>query len=166
MDRNQAHAIASDILAREGYYLDTQDWDAWLALYAEDVEYWVPVWKAEDQLVGDVDTEVSLIYHEDRVGLEERILRIRTRKSVTAMPLPRTTHLSGNVLIGEAEEDRISGTAAWMVDEFDPRISRSTRQAGLYEFTIACQQDTWVFTRKKIILVNDVIPTVVDFYNL
>lgn len=166
MDKLKAHAIASELLAREGLALDRQDWDAWLALYAQDIEYWVPAWKSEDQLVADVSREVSLIYHDNRSGLEERILRIRTRKSVTAMPLPRTAHMVANILIDTAQDDLIEGTACFVVDEYDPRVSKASRQSGLYEFRFVCTEGTWCYRRKKTILINDLIPTVVDFYNL
>lgn len=166
MDRIQAQAIVSELLAREGLALDRQDWNAWIALFAEDIEYWVPAWKGEDQLVDDVRREVSLIYHDNRSGLEERILRIRTRKSVTAMPLPRTAHMVGNILIATVEETLIEGTASFIVDEYDPRVSKASRQSGLYEFRLVLTEGVWRYRRKKTVLINDLIPTVVDFYNL
>lgn len=166
MDRQIAHAVACETLYREGLYLDRQDWDAWLALYSPDVVYWVPGWKTEDQLVSDVCREVSLIYHASRDGLAERVLRIRTRKSVTAMPLPRTSHMVSNVLIDGVTKDTIQGTAAWIVDEYDPRTGKSHRQFGRYEFVLQRGEDAWRFSHKKVILLNDLIPTVVDFYNL
>jgi len=162
----RATAAAAGLLYREGRCLDTQDWDAWLELYAENVEYWVPAWKSESELVSDVRREVSLIYHTRRSELAERILRIRTRKSVTAMPLPRTAHLVTNVLVDEAMDDTMRGTASWTVHEHDPRTAKSHTYFGLYEFELARADDEWKFARKKIILLNDRVPTVIDFYNL
>lgn len=166
MNPREAQATAAELLSREGLYLDRQEWDAWLELYAEDVVYWVPGWLSEDQLVHDVRRQISLIYHEDRIGLAERILRIRTRKSVTAMPLPRTVHMAGNVLAEANGDDVIEGTASWSVDEYDPRTNKAHRHFGLYEFQLRRYESGWKFQRKKSILFNDLIPTVVDFYNL
>src|SRR5438132_417200 len=162
----QNQAIAAELLYREGLYLDRQQWDAWLALYAGDVEYWVPAWKSEGELVDNVRREVSLIYHRSREGLDERVLRIRSRKSVTAMPIPRTAHLVGNVLVHAATADAIDGTASWVVNEYDPRVSKPHLHFGLYEFTLKRIGEDWKIGRKKIILMNDLIPTVIDFYNL
>ena len=159
-------ATAAEVLYREARCLDLQDWDGWLDLYDEQVEYWLPAWKSESDLVRDVKREVSLIYHTKRSELAERVLRIRTRKSVTAMPLPRTAHLIANVLIDAASTEQIMGTAAWTVHEHDPRTTKSHTHFGRYEFTLARRGEAWKFVRKKIVLLNDRIPTVVDFYNL
>ena len=162
----EAVAIASRVLALDGRYLDLQDWDAWLSLYTDDVEYWVPAWKSESELVTNVRREVSLIYHTTRSGLDERVLRIRSRKSVTAMPLPRTAHSVSNVIVDRHDGDRIEGTASFVVHEYDPRTTRAHTHFGLYEFALKAPDGGWKIGRKKIVLMNDLIPTVIDFYNL
>jgi benzoate/toluate 1,2-dioxygenase beta subunit/2,4,5-trichlorophenoxyacetic acid oxygenase 2 len=166
MTEFDATAQAARLLYREGRYLDLQDWDGWLGLYDDKVEYWLPTWKSESELVGDVKREVSLIYHTRRAELAERVLRIRTRKSVTAMPLPRTTHLVANVLVDEVMPDRMAGTATWTVHEHDPRTARSYTHFGRYEFQLGRRADEWNIVRKKIVLMNDRIPTAIDFYNI
>ncbi|MEJ7929678.1 aromatic-ring-hydroxylating dioxygenase subunit beta [Ramlibacter sp. AN1015] len=163
---HDARAIAAHLLAREGHLLDTRQWDAWLSLYAPDCSWWVPSWRDEDHLVEDVEREVSLAWHPSRAGLEERVLRIRTRKSVTSMPLPRTTHLSSNVLAQFEGEHTIVGTASWQVHDWDPRLVRAQHRFGRYEYTLRLDDTAWRFTRKKIIVCNDLFPGVVDFYHL
>ena len=90
-------AQAAAFLFQEARYLDRHQWDAWVAMYREDAVYWLPAWRDEYETITDPQTEVSLIYHNARLGLEERIARIESRKSITALPLPRTLHLIGNV---------------------------------------------------------------------
>jgi 3-phenylpropionate/cinnamic acid dioxygenase small subunit len=158
--------IAAALLYREGLMLDRQEWDAWLDLYATDAEYWVPAWKSESQLVDNVRREISLIYHPSRAGLDERVLRIRSRKSVTAMPIPRTVHLVANVRVEEGADDLIEGTASWVVHEYDPRVSKAHTNFGRCEFRLRRVDRGWKIARKKVILVNDLIPTVIDFFNL
>jgi 3-phenylpropionate/cinnamic acid dioxygenase small subunit len=162
----QTTAMAAHLLYSEARCLDLQDWDGWLAHYAEDVEYWVPAWKSESELVSDVQREVSLIYHRRRDELYERVLRIRSRKSVTAMPLPRTCHLVSNVIVDEASAERMVGSAAWTVHEYDPRTAKAHTHFGRYEFTLVSGEGGWKIARKKTVLLNDRIPTVIDFYNL
>src|ERR1700730_16140299 len=50
-------------LYREARFLDDKEWDNWLALYAPDVEFWMPSWDDDDQLVTDPRDEHSLIWY-------------------------------------------------------------------------------------------------------
>jgi benzoate/toluate 1,2-dioxygenase beta subunit/2,4,5-trichlorophenoxyacetic acid oxygenase 2 len=166
MNESEATFVASRHLAREGACLDRCDWDAWLELYREDAVYWVPGWVDEDTLTSDVRTQVSLIYHTRRDELLDRIVRIRSRKSVTAMPLPRTTHSVGNVLAESFSADRISATASFVVHEHQPRLRRNSVLFGRYDFELQEEAGAWRYARKRTVLMNDLIPTLVDFYNI
>lgn len=162
-----AAAICADLLYREGLHLDRQQWDDWLALYAEDAVFWIPAWLDEHRTTSDPDREVSLIYHDSRFGLEERIMRIRTRKSVTALPLPRTVHMITNILPMHATADMIEVTSSWIVHDFDPRVSRQHMLFGRYEHGLRRGTDgIWRIARKKVLLTNDVIATALDFYSV
>jgi hypothetical protein len=46
-------------LYREARFLDDKEWDNWLALYAPNVEFWMPSWDDDDQLVTDPQTEMG-----------------------------------------------------------------------------------------------------------
>jgi benzoate/toluate 1,2-dioxygenase beta subunit/2,4,5-trichlorophenoxyacetic acid oxygenase 2 len=167
MTHQVSAAIVTDLLYREGLHLDRQEWDAWLALYAEDTEFWVPAWIDEHRTTSDPNREISLIYHDSRFGLEERILRIRTRKSVTAMPLPRTVHFVSNILPSALTEDSIEATASWMVQVFDARSAKQHSHFGRYELRLVREgSSSWRFGRKRVLLMNDVVPTVLDFYTI
>lgn len=160
-------AIAQELLARLGLALDRQEWDAWLALYAEDATYWVPAWTDEHTTTADVQREVSLIWHENRYGLEERIMRVRTRKSVTAMPLPRTQHYVSNVLAEAEGADAIAGTASFMVALLETRTNRLHQNFGRYEYRL--RRDAghgWRISAMRAVLMNDRVPTILDFYGL
>ena len=52
----------------EARALDDKDWDAWLACYAPDAEFWMPSWDDDDKLVTDPQSEISLIYYAHRAG--------------------------------------------------------------------------------------------------
>ena len=73
---------ATELLYREAYFLDSQAWDEWLALFLEDCEYWAPAWKSEHEPTSDPKAEVSLIYYASRAGLEDRVWRVRSGRSV------------------------------------------------------------------------------------
>jgi 3-phenylpropionate/cinnamic acid dioxygenase small subunit len=160
-------AEAEELLAREGRYLDTRQWEAWLDLYAEDAVYWVPAWKSEAEPTEDPDSELSLIYYESREWLADRAWRNRSGLSVAATPLWRTAHTVSNVLVepparpGEAEV-----RASWAVHVYDPATARQHVFFGLYEITFRREGEAWRIARKKILLLNDRIPTVLDVYML
>lgn len=163
----EAAVRVADILSREGLLLDRKDWPSWLAMYRSDAVFWVPAWKDEDTPTSDPDREISLIYHDNRYGLEERVARIQSRKSVTAMPLPRTSHMSGNVLVTSAGPDRIEADASFSVHIFDPRTSRSRTHHGRYEIAITRAEDgQFLIARKKVVLINDRVAATLDFYEI
>ncbi len=167
MSNAEAAAIAAEVLSREGLYLDRKDWKAWLVLFCEDVEYWVPTWLDEYDTTADPKREISLIYHASRQGLAERIARIQTRKSVTAMPLPRTAHFIANVIASLSGSDEIEATASWQVQVHDPRTCKNHVLFGIGEYRLRRESDgTWRIARKKLVLMNDQTPAVVDFYTL
>lgn len=168
IDRTDVDAtrIAADILAREGQFLDRRDWHGWLDLYAEDAEYWIPAWRDENRQTDDPASEVSLIYHASRKGLEDRVARILSGKSVTAMPLPRTAHLVGNVTAAGTGEDRIDAQASWTVHCYQPRTAKQTVNFGRYEIRLNYRDGQWLIARKLIRLLNDRVATALDFYSV
>jgi 3-phenylpropionate/cinnamic acid dioxygenase small subunit len=160
-------ARALEFLQREGHYLDRREWDAWLALYREDAVFWVPAWMDEDHLGTDPDREVSLIYHSDRAALEDRVWRVRSQRSVASIPMLRTTHMIANVIAREgARPGTVAASASWTCHTYDPKLRRQHVFFGLYEFELNTAGADWTIARKKVLLQNDYIPTMIDFYCL
>jgi 3-phenylpropionate/cinnamic acid dioxygenase small subunit len=158
---------AEELLAREGWLLDTRQWDAWLNLYTEDAVYWAPAWKSEAEPTEDPQSELSLIYYEDRSWLQDRAWRNASGLSVAATPLWRTAHAVHNVLLVEpAREGEAQVRASFTVHCFDPATTQQHVYFGLYEITLREVGDAWRIARKKILLLNDYIPTVLDVYML
>ncbi len=165
IDRD-AVAIATEVIVLEGSYLDRKQWKEWLQLYSEDVVYWVPAWRSEYEETDDPNTQVSVIYHDSRVGLEERVTRIESRKSVTAMPLPRTVHYVSNVIGSIKDQETIEAQMNWMVQIYDPRTANEHRNFGWSEVQIKNCGERWKISQKTIHLQNDRLPPVMDFYLL
>ncbi len=163
MDLALLHSV-SDLLYREGAYLDEQRWDDWLALFTEDCAFWMPAWDGEHELTQDPKSELSLIYYDSRAGLEERVLRIRSGLSAASTPLPRTWHLVGNVRLGERAGDMLPVSAQWQTHAF--LYQRNDTFYGRYEYRLREINGDWRIARKKIVLLNDVITTALDIYNI
>jgi 3-phenylpropionate/cinnamic acid dioxygenase small subunit len=161
-----AKDLAAATLFREARLLDRGEWDAWIAMYKSDAVYWVPAWLDEYETTSDPNTQVSLIYHAERRGLEERVARIESRKSITALPLPRTVHQISNVEVIEADRTRIACESVFSVHVYDQRIAKEHVRHGRYQHTLVLDGDDWKIARKLITLVNDCVPTVLDFYSI
>ncbi len=158
---------AVQFLYREAAYIDGQMWDEWIALFAEDCEYWIPTWRKDATLTEDPKREMSHIYYGNRSGLEDRILRIRSRLSPASMPLMRTTHIIGNVLVEEAREDSLSVRVSWVSHVYNLRKKDSHQHFGWSQYLLSLDgQAPARIHKKKVIIQNDIVPAVVDIYCL
>ena len=156
---------AARFLYREARALDDKDWDAWLACYAPDAEFWMPSWDDDDKLTEDPQTEISLIWYGHKGGLEDRVFRIRTeRSSATSLPEPRTSHNISNVEIleqgGGAAELRFN----WVT--FSYRYKTTDTYFGTSHYTVDTAGAQPLIRRKKVVLKNDYIHHVVDIYHI
>ena len=156
---------AQQFLYREARYLDDRDWDAWLALYAPDVEFWMPSLDDDDTLTEDPQSEISLIWYGNKRGLEDRVFRIRTeRSSATSLPEPRTSHNINNVEIVEQAEGLTKLRCNWVT--FSYRYKTVDTYFGTSFYTIDTTGERPLIRRKKIVLKNDYIHHVVDIYHI
>ena len=161
-----SRADAEDLLYREAACLDEGAWDDWLALYTEDAVFWAPAWRDEETPTADPDSELSLIYYDGRRGLEDRVFRARSGQSVASRPRPRCMHAIGNVrLIGQAG-DTAEVASTFTVHLHDVRADRTHHFFGRYRHALRHEGGAWRIARKQILLLNDVIPTVIDFYSI
>jgi len=153
-----------ELVHREARYLDERRWDEWLALFVEDCEYWMPAWKADGTPTTNPQAELSHIYYASRAGLEDRIVRIRSRKSAASTPMPRTAHILGSVLPAESSADRLKLDSTWVSHVFFPRSGESHAFFGRSEHELVLREGDWRIAKKKILLQNDYIPTMLDVY--
>lgn len=163
-DPVRLRSSVEEFLSREAHYVDTRQWDAWLALFEEGAEYWIPSWDSEHEYVSDPHDQVSLMYYPDRTGLEDRVFRIRTERSAASTPLPRTCHLVSNVLVAELPDGTLEVTANWVTHSF--RFGAASHFFGRYEYLLAPSEVSWRIRKKKVLVYNDTIPTVLDVYSV
>jgi 3-phenylpropionate/cinnamic acid dioxygenase small subunit len=161
MSDPRTHAVI-DLLSREAAYMDERQWDEWLKLFAADVEYWVPAWDSDTEHSQNPKSEMSLIYYLGRFGLEDRIYRIRSGLSSASTPLARTCHLVTNVLPSFNEDGTCNVRASWQAHVY--RSGITTTFFGSYHYLLEPDGDNWLIKKKKILVLNDLIPTVLDVY--
>lgn len=163
----EALAIAADVIHREALCLDRRRWDDWLALYADDGEFWVPAWRNENEPTADVESEISLVYLSSRDQLAERVGRVTGGRSPASTPLPRTAHVVSNVMAAPGDgESEIEANAVVATHIYDVRRRESFLFFGRAEFRLRRVGGVWKIRRKKIVLMNDYLTTIVDFYTV
>lgn len=160
------NAIAAELLYREAQLLDDRLWTNWLELYAEDAQFWIPAWIDEHRLTDDPDRQVSMMYMNSKRELAERVSRTTSRKTVTAMPLPRTMHLIGNIQLTAAQPDRIDLRANGTVTSYHPRTATTHVIAARYSYALRTEGGEWRIAAKKTVILNDRLPGMVDFYSI
>ena len=89
-------------VAREARLLDARRYDEWLALFAEDGRYWVPL-QGGDQ--ADADTHNSLAF-EDRLLLSLRIERLKDPRAHSQHPPSRGQHVLQRSTVLERDDTR------------------------------------------------------------
>jgi 3-phenylpropionate/cinnamic acid dioxygenase small subunit len=159
--------IGRAIIAEEGASLDERRWDDWLALYSPDCEYWMPSWRTEEELTDDPQREMSHIYYPGRAGLEDRIIRIRTRRSPASTPMPRTAHMIGYARLiapERAQADRFAMQTSWSCHVFHPDSKKTSTFFGLAYYTFVNEGGAWRIGKKRTVLQNDYISTMLDIY--
>ena len=155
--------LAQSLLVREAHLLDSRRWEDWLAMYTPSAVFWVPSWRLDGTPVEDPDREVSLIYHESRAALEDRVWRLESGRSAASTPILRTSHsVTGAVLEGDPEAPTV--LASWNCHVFDPKQQKQHVFFGRYEMRYVPDGPDWRVAKKKIVLLNDYIPTMIDFY--
>ena len=159
---------ACNVVAREALLLDAQRWDDWLALYADDARFWLPAWTDDHRLAASPERELSLIYCSSRAGLEDRVWRVRSGLSVASRPLPRTTHTVANSVATLADDRGGSGDvvveSSWTCHVFALKERTTHVFHGRYEHRLRRDREQWRIAAKTVVLMNDTIPTMLDFY--
>ncbi|MGN7253193.1 MULTISPECIES: benzoate 1,2-dioxygenase small subunit [unclassified Arthrobacter] len=150
-------------LYREARLLDDRQFDEWLECYHPDSEFWMPAWDVDDQLTQDPQNEISLIYYDNRGGIEDRVFRIKTdRSSATSLPEPRTGHNITDVEVLANDGGTVDVRFNWFTLYF--RYNTTDTYFGTSYYTLDLSGPQSVILKKKVVLKNDYIHHVVDVY--
>jgi 3-phenylpropionate/cinnamic acid dioxygenase small subunit len=157
---------AQNVLHQEALHLDAQRWDDWLALFTEDASFWMPAWTDEHRLSASPESELSLMYCTARAGLADRVWRVRSGLSVASTPLPRTCHMVTNSVVTLDDDDprRLTVDSSWCCHVFRLKDRGQHTFFGRYEHQLRWTDGQWRIAAKTVVLSNDTIPTMLDFY--
>jgi 3-phenylpropionate/cinnamic acid dioxygenase small subunit len=134
-------------LYHEARLLDTQQLEAWLALFTEDATYWVPL----EQNQSD-PYETSSIIHDDRTLLDLRVRQARHPRAHARQPLARTVHQVGNVVIAAEDEGGITVHSTLQVIEW--RQEKQRVWGALIEHRLRRHNGGLRIAHKRVDLVN------------
>ncbi len=107
----------ADFLYHEARLLDTQRFEEWLELFTDDATYWVPLQQNQKDAL-----ETSSLIHDDRTLLALRVRQLRHPRAHARLPLARTVHQVGNVLLlKESPTDMVVASTLTLVLNFEMR---------------------------------------------
>jgi 3-phenylpropionate/cinnamic acid dioxygenase small subunit len=134
-------------LYHEARLLDTQQLEAWLELFTHDAVYWVPLERDQKDA-----TETSSIIHDDRTLLGLRVQQARHPRAHARLPLARTVHQVGNVMVlsEEASELRVASTLQLV----EWRQEKQRVWGALVEHRLRRTSGSFRIARKRVDLVN------------
>jgi len=141
------HSI-SRFLVNEAQLADKGEYDAWLALWAdEEIKYWVPCnWD-------DADPAESLaIILDDRAHLEERMVRMKHRRAHTFSQPARAQRVIGNICIVKENEEWVVNSSFTLGS-----INRGEQSVwfGESEHRLIAEQSIWRIKSKKVNLLGN-----------
>lgn len=142
---------------------DLQDWDRYLDYYSENAIFHIPQWLDEHRHTTDPKREMSLMYYANRGGLEDRVFRIRTGKSAASTPMPRTVHMIDNIRYHQ-EDEIYKVKVNWVTHYY--RFGVAGTFFGHAYYDLIKEDDLWKIAYKQVILLNDKIDSVLDFYHV
>jgi benzoate/toluate 1,2-dioxygenase subunit beta len=134
-------------LYHEARLLDTQQLEAWLELFTDDAVYWVPLERDQEDAV-----ETSSIMHDDRTLLGLRVQQARHPRAHARLPLARTVHQVGNVMVAGEADGALTVHSTLQLVEW--RQDRQRVWGALVEHRLRRAGDSFRIARKRVDLVN------------
>lgn len=136
----------------EARLLDDRDFTAWLALFADDCRYWVPVSPEQDDPASSVAH-----FHDDKQLMTARCHRLENPRGFGAEPAPRTTHVVSGIRLERATGDEAVMSSSQIVLEYRrrDRFEADSRVFG-GRVTHRFRRDGagWLIVEKRVDLVN------------
>lgn len=147
-------------LFQEARLLDDHRLQEWLALFSEDLRYWMPV--VTNRIGRDLGKERSAFgevahFDDDKISLSNRVKRLATGMAWAETPPSRTRHLVSNVeVMAQADDGVLQVRSNFMLYrshlEYDFEMFSGYRLDHLRP-----QQNSWLICRRDIILDQAVV---------
>jgi 3-phenylpropionate/cinnamic acid dioxygenase small subunit len=151
-------------LFREARLLDEGHFDDWLALFADDVRYWVPTRVTtstfETSIAGDHDLA---LLDDDKSFLRARIQRLHSGLAHAETPPSRTRRFLANIEIDQDTDDEFDVGCNMLI--YQTRLERTEIAfMGRREDRLRKSNGSWLIARRKIILDQTLIPRTISIF--
>lgn len=134
-------------LFEEARLLDAGEFELWLKLYEPHGIYWMP------SQPGQTDPlNVASIIYEDHAILSIRVQRLLEARALVLTPMPRTTHIIGNVEVMETRPDGFVVEAAFICVEH--QAEQQTIYSGRHTYHLVSKDKSFRIGMKRVALVN------------
>jgi 3-phenylpropionate/cinnamic acid dioxygenase small subunit len=141
-------AAVARFVYHEAMLLDRKRYDEWLALFAEDGRYWVPL--ARDQV--DPTSEQSIAY-EDKLVLSVRVERLKAGRAFSHHPPITCQHvLQAPAVMSAARDDEVIAATPFVYVE--ARGDEQTVFSGTATHRLRRAGDALAIVEKRVDLVN------------
>jgi benzoate/toluate 1,2-dioxygenase subunit beta len=137
-------------LFHEAKLLDARDYDAWLALFAADATYWVPLREGQP----DPESELNILY-DDAGRLADRVARLNSGIAYAQEPPSRTSRTISNIMVSRdtAASDTVVVESAFTLVEVRAGVQQVW--GGRYTHRLRVDGDeTLTIVQKKADLAN------------
>jgi ethylbenzene dioxygenase beta subunit len=146
----EEYRSCADFLYREARLLDRRDLQAWLELFTEDAQYWVPL----REEYRDPDAELNIIF-DDRPRLIGRVGRLESGVAYAQEPPSRTARLLGNITVDRAGANFATEATFFL---YELRGGETQMLAGRYFHELVAGAGGLRIRRKTVELVNRAEP--------
>lgn len=114
-----------DLLFQQAEYIDSRNYEGWIEMFLPDGAYWIPA------RPGDTDPNTQLSYmYDDVPNMAARCERLMAFGTAGQQPITRSSHVVGNVRIGETSDGELVVHSRFHVTQF--RRDVLTSYAGAY----------------------------------
>jgi 3-phenylpropionate/cinnamic acid dioxygenase small subunit len=134
-------------LYHEARLLDTGQLEAWLELFTDDATYWLPLERDQTDAF-----ETSSIIHDDRTLLELRVKQARHPRAHARLPLARTVHNVGNVMLAGEKNGEITVNSTLQLVEW--RQEKQRVWGAVVEHRLRRAGESFKIAHKRVDLVN------------
>jgi biphenyl 2,3-dioxygenase subunit beta len=147
-------------LYHEAALLDGGLYHRWLALFTDDVRYWMPARETRGDDDGLAGSQEMALFDDDKAFLIERVRRIDGGRAHAETPPSRTRRLIANVMItpgAPGDHETLDVAANFMV--FQARLERTeSTYFGRREDGLRRADGGWRIARRKIMLDQTILP--------
>ena len=142
-------ANLAEIVYREAHLIDTRQFDAWYALFADDGRYWLPYSPEQTEW----RTEQSVLV-EDKLMLRVRVERLKSPKAYSQQPPVRCQHVlqAPAVELSDPAANAFRTRTPFFYTEF--RHGEQTMLTGMVRHTLRIEGGTLRIVEKRVDLVN------------